>query len=63
MTVIRCRDLIRCRFPAAANPVVKGVYCDIVLATPVGICHAALAAFSSAIGTRALRVPAITYPP
>ena len=45
MTVIRCWNLIRCGFPAAADPVVKGAYCDIVLATPVGICHTALAAF------------------
>ena len=37
MTVIRCWDLIRCGFPAAADPVVKGAYCDIILATPVGI--------------------------
>ena len=45
MTMIRFSDLIRCGFPAAADPVVKGAYCNIVLATLVGICHATLAAF------------------
>jgi hypothetical protein len=45
MTIIRCRDLIRCRFPASADPVVKGAYCNVVFTAPVGICHAALAAF------------------
>ena len=45
MTIIRSRDLIRCRFPTAADPVVKGAYCNVVFTTPVGICHAALAAF------------------
>ena len=45
MTIIRCWDLIRCCFPAAADPVVKGAYCNVVFTTPVSICHAALAAF------------------
>src|SRR5699024_1168741 len=45
MTVICCWDLIRCGFSAAADPVVKGAYCNIVLTTPVSICHAALTAF------------------
>ena len=39
MTVIRCRDLIRCRFPTAADPVVKGAYCNVVFTTPVSICQ------------------------
>lgn len=29
----------------AANPVVKGAYCNVVFTAPVSICHAALAAF------------------
>lgn len=45
MNVIRWWNLIRCCFPAAAVPVVKGAYCDIVLASPVSICHAALSVF------------------
>ena len=40
MTVIRWWGQIRCRFPTAADPVVKDVY-----AAPISICHAALAAF------------------
>ncbi len=45
MTIIRCRDLIRCRFLASADPVVEGAYCNVIFTEPVSICHAALAAF------------------
>ena len=45
MTIIRCRDLIRCCFPATADPVIKSAYCDVVFTAPVSICHTALAAF------------------
>ena len=45
MTIIRCWDLIRCCFPAAADPVIKSAYSDIVFTASVSICHAALAAF------------------
>ena len=45
MTIIRWWDLIRCRFPAPADPVVKGAYCNVIFMAPVSICHAALSAF------------------
>ena len=31
MTIIRSRDLIRCRFPTAADPVVKGAYWKVLI--------------------------------
>lgn len=47
MTIIRYWNLIRCRFPTAAAPVVKDAYRDAVFTVPVSIRHAALAAFIS----------------
>lgn len=45
MTVIWCKDLFRCRFPASTDLVTKGTYCDVVFTALVCICHAALVAF------------------
>ena len=45
MTVSRWWNLIHCRFPPAADPVVKGTYCNVVFTVAVSICHAALAVF------------------
>lgn len=62
MTVIRYLDWIRCRFSAPTDSVIKCACWDIVFITPVSICHAALVVCST-MGTRAMRVPVITYPP
>ena len=45
MPIVWDGDLVSCHFPAPADPVIKSAYCDTVFTAPVGICHAALAAF------------------